>query len=64
MANGKTEIIKLETEKIDGGIARYFNNSLATELNKINADGYEIVNVFATITGDLTRDVYLFKRKI
>jgi hypothetical protein len=38
MGNGKTEIIKLETEKIDESIGRYFNNSLATELNKM----YEI----------------------
>ena len=63
-ANGKTVLIKIETEKIHGGLGKYNNNALAIELNKMNEDGYEIVNVSASVTGNLTREIYLFKRKL
>ena len=65
-ANGKTEIIKLQTEKISGGLKGNYNNtSLISELNKMNEEGYEIVNVSTTIfSNNVLREVYLFKRKL
>ena len=60
--NGKTEIIKLEGEKIEGQAGKSSANSLIRELEKLNEQGFEIVNVSTSGTSSM-REVYLFKRK-
>ncbi len=62
LLDGKTGFSK--PENIDGGIGKFNNNALAVELNKMNEEGYEIVNASASVTGNLTRVLYLFKRKL
>ena len=63
--NGKSEFFKLEGEKVDGLSGKNTLNSLAKELAKLNEEGFEIVNVSTSVfsTGQVAREVYLFRRK-
>ena len=62
--NGKTEVIKLEGEKLEGGLMRVsYNTALVNELNKMNAEGFEIVNVSVALGTSYSKDIYLFRRR-
>ncbi|HNP77776.1 MAG: hypothetical protein U0289_06640 [Cyclobacteriaceae bacterium] len=62
--NGKTETFELKGEKIETGSGKYFSKDIVNELNKMNEQGFEIVNVTASTTVSGPRELYLFKRKL
>jgi len=62
--NGKTETFELKGEKIDGAAGKFYSKELIDELNKMNEQGFEIVNVSASTTVSGPRELYLFKRKL
>ena len=61
--NGKTEAIKLEGEKVEGIIGKDLKSALIKELQKINDEGYEIVNMDIAVGTSSYQETYFFRRK-
>jgi hypothetical protein len=61
--NGKTEVIKLEGEKVEGAVGKNYLSALVKELEKVNAEGYEIVNADVAVGTASYQETYFFRRK-